>query len=70
MVQDYFLYDSQDGHSFGKFILLTKITPEQKEVALSYHRERGLYFLIDIFEAYTVSIPLDSLFFLWQRKRP
>ena len=30
-------------------ILLTKITAARNEVALSYHRVRGLYFLINIF---------------------
>ena len=32
-------------------ILLTKITFTQNEVALSYHRVRGLYFLAVIFAA-------------------
>ena len=29
------------------FIFLTKITAVQNEVALSYHKVRGLYFCID-----------------------
>ena len=32
-------------------IFLTKITATQNEVALSYHRVRGLYFLAVVFEA-------------------
>ena len=36
--------------------LLTKITAAQKEVALSYHRVRGLYFLVVIVAA-TIVIP-------------
>ena len=32
-------------------ILLTKITDAQNEVALSYHRVRGLYFVAIIFAA-------------------
>ena len=34
-----------------EYIPLTKITAAQNEVALSYHRVRGLYFLSAIFEA-------------------
>ena len=33
------------------YILLTKTTAAQNEVALSYHRERGLYFLAVVFVA-------------------
>ena len=33
------------------YILLTKITAAQNEVALSYHRVRGLYFLAVVFSA-------------------
>ena len=36
-----------------RIILLTKITAAQDEVALSYHRVRGLYFLEVIFAATT-----------------
>ena len=32
-------------------LLLTKITVAQNEVALSYHRVRGLYFLVVVFAA-------------------
>ena len=35
-------------------ILLTKTTAAQNEVALSYHRARGLYFLAVVFVATTV----------------
>ena len=35
--------------NLGRFILLTKITAAQYEVALSYHKLRGLYFLIVVF---------------------
>ena len=33
------------------FILLTKTTAAQNDVALSYHRLRGLYFLAVVFAA-------------------
>ena len=33
----------------GNTILLTKTTAAQNEVALSYHRVRGLYFLAVVF---------------------
>ena len=36
--------------------LLTKITAEQDEVALSYHRVRALYFQAVIFAATTMKI--------------
>ena len=36
------------------YILLTKITATQDEVALRYYRVRGLYFLGLIFAQYTV----------------
>ena len=35
----------------GHTTLLTKITAAQNEVALSYHRPRGLYFLAAVFAA-------------------
>ena len=40
-------------------ILLTKITAAQNEVALSYHRVRGLYFLAAIFAATIVHSKTD-----------
>ena len=35
-------------------LLVTKITAAQNEIALSYHRVRGLFFLADIFVTTTV----------------
>ena len=40
-------------------ILLIKITATQEEVALSYHRVRGLYFLAVVFAA-TVCVPITT----------
>ena len=37
-------------------VLLTEITAAQKEVAISYHRVSGLYFLTVIFAATIVSL--------------
>ena len=37
-------------------ILLTKTTAAQNEIALSYHRVRGLYFLAVVFAATIVNI--------------
>ena len=39
----------ENGISHEESILLTKIAAAQNEVALSYHRVRGLYFLAVIF---------------------
>ena len=38
------------------FILLTKTTAAQNEVALSYHKLRGLYFLAVVFVATIIHI--------------
>ena len=35
----------------NNIILLTKTTVARSEVALSYHKVRGLYFLVVVFEA-------------------
>ena len=40
-------------------ILLTKTTAAQNDVALSYHRVRGLYFLPVVFAA-TIATPLPE----------
>ena len=45
-----------------KCIPLTKITAEQNEAALSYHRVRGRYFLVVIFAA-TITLVLLSTYF-------
>ena len=37
--------------AFRTYILITKTTAAQNEVALSYHKLRGLYFLAIIFAA-------------------
>ena len=52
----YTISNIQDTHiSVSRCTLLTKITVARKEVALSYHRVRGLYFLAVIF-AETINI--------------
>ena len=38
------------------YIFLTNITAAENEVALSYHRVRGLYFLAVVFVATIVSL--------------
>ena len=40
-------------------ILLTQITSAQNEVALNYHRMRGLYFMAVVFVV-TISLPTVS----------
>ena len=47
------------------YILLTKKTAAQNEVALSYHRVRGLYFLAVVFAATIVAMvtTLQSIVF-------
>ena len=46
------------------YIGLRKTTTAQNEVALSYHRVRGLYFLAVIFAATIIVISLSLSFFL------
>ena len=43
---------------YFRSILLTKTTALQNEVALSYHRVRGLYFLAVVFAANVVHLVL------------
>ena len=48
-----------------KNILVTKTTAAQNEVALSYHKVRGLYFLAIVFVSSIVNLSLVSLFFYY-----
>ena len=50
-------------HDTTTTIRLTKITAAQNEVALSYHRVRGLYFLAVVFAATITST--RYVFFLY-----
>ena len=43
-------------HVYLQSILLTKTTAAQNEVALSYHKVHGLYFLAVVFEE-TITMP-------------
>ena len=46
------------------YILLTKTTAARNEVALSYHRVRGLYFRAVVFVATIVMIRVPSSFLI------
>ena len=49
-------------------ILLTKTTAAQNEVALSYHTERGLFFLTVFFAAAIVLLSYDTNFYRSRNK--
>ena len=47
------------------FTLLTKTTAAQNEVALSYHRVRGLYFLAVVFVSSIVSPLIEAAYYIY-----
>ena len=52
----YYISSTNTFYCRKSYILLTKTTAAQNEVALSYHRVRGLYFLAVVFVATIVLV--------------